>query len=115
MHDVNHMLVIYGIGFMAMSITIVLLNLHAWRRRDELELNRVERIETRVELGIWRILFATGLLSTVIAAAFPDVTPIAGWVYAPLGIVIPLYCRFMRQGTRVVDDTATPPPPGGAS
>ncbi len=97
MPDVNRMFVIYGIGFMAMSIAIILLNLHAWRRRNALALNAVERTETRVELGTWCILFAAGLLSTLIAAAFPDAMPVAGWAYAPLGIVIPVYCRIMRR------------------
>lgn len=98
--DVNRMFMIYGIGFMAMSFAIVLLNLHAWRLRDALELNEPERIETRAELGTWCILFAAGLLSTVIAAAFPDATPTAGWAYAPLGIVIPVYVRLVRRKAR---------------
>ena len=97
LQDVNRMFVIYGIGFMAMSIAIVLLNLHAWRRRDHLQLNEAERIETKVELGTWCILFTAGLLSTLVAAAFPNGMPIAGWAYAPLGIVIPLYARFIRR------------------
>lgn len=107
--DVNRMFVIYGIGFMSMSIAIALLNLHAWRRREDLELNGTERIETRVELGTWCILFIAGLLSTVIAAAFPNVVPIAGWAYAPLGIVMPVCRRLMRQDTRAVDGAAAAP------
>jgi Endosomal/lysosomal potassium channel TMEM175 len=106
--DVNRMFLIYGIGFMSMTMTIVLLNRHAWRRRDDLELNEVERIETRTELGTWWILSIAGLLSTVIAAAFPNALPIAGWAYAPLGLVMPLYRRRMRQETRDADGTATP-------
>lgn len=98
--DVNRMFVIYGIGFMSMSLAIALLNLHAWRRRDELDLNEAECIETRVELGRWCILFVTGLLSIMIAAAFPDAWPTAGWAYAPLGVVLPLVRRFMRRGIR---------------
>ena len=105
--DVNGMFVIYGIGFMAMSIAIVLLNLHAWRRRDDLELSEWERVETKVELGIWCILFTAGLLSTVIAAAFPDVMPIAGWAYAPLGIVIPIFSRLMRRSASAASNRGT--------
>ncbi|MGA7296469.1 MAG: TMEM175 family protein [Rhodanobacteraceae bacterium] len=95
--DVNQMFVIYGIGFMSMSIAITLLNLHAWRRRDALDLNPFERVETRFELGKWGIMFLAGLLSTATAAAFPHAWPTAGWVYAPLGIMIPLYGRYIRQ------------------
>ncbi len=97
MRDANQMFVVYGAGFMTMSLAITLLNLHAWRQRDVLGLDPVERIETRVEIGTWSILFVAGLLSTVIAAAFPDAMPIAGWPYAVLGIALPLYQRFTRS------------------
>lgn len=106
--DVNHMFVIYGIGFMSMSLAIALLNLHAWKRREALDLNPLERTETRVELGEWCILFMTGLLSIVIAAAFPNAWPVAGWAYAPLGIVLPLFRRFMRQGIPARRDGTDP-------
>ncbi len=99
MRDVNRMLVVYGIGFMTMSLAIALLNLHAWRRRDELELDAVERTETRVELGTWGILFIAGLLSALTAAAFPLAIPTGGWPYALLGIAVPLYQRRTRNGT----------------
>ena len=98
--DVNLMFVIYGIGFMFMSMSIALLNLHAWRQRHDLELDETECIETRTELGTWCILFIAALLSTVTAAAFPNALPIAGWSYALLGVVMPIYIRRMRQGTR---------------
>jgi len=99
-HDVNLMFVIYGIGFMFMSMTIALLNLHAWRQRHDLELNETECIETRTELGTWCILFIAAMLSMVTAAAFPNALPIAGWAYALLGIVMPIYRRRMRLDAR---------------
>ena len=102
-HDANQMFVIYGAGFMTMSVAIALLNLHAWRRRDALELNAVERMETRVELGTWGILFVAGLLSTLIAAAFPNAMPLGGWPYALLGIVVPLYQRYARRSPGAAD------------
>ncbi len=97
LHDVNRMFAIYGLGFMSMAIAIMLLNLHAWRQREALELNQHERIETLVELGTWGILFLAGLLSSLIAAAFPNAIPTAGWVYAPLGLLIPLYRRVIEK------------------
>jgi uncharacterized membrane protein len=97
-HDVNVLFVIYGVGFMSMSLVMLLLNLHAWRCREALTLSDAERAETRAELGTWAILFAAGVLSTAIAAAFSNATPTAGYAYAPLGIVIPLFRRRMRRG-----------------
>ena len=100
MRDATRMFVVYGAGFMTMSLAITLLNLHAWRQRDVLGLDPVERIETRVEIGTWGILCVAGLLSVVIAAAFPDVVPMAGAPYALLGIVVPLYQWRTRSAKR---------------
>src|ERR1700741_4251011 len=51
--DVNRLFVVYGFGFVAMCLALVLLNLHAWRRREELELDAVEGHPLRAELGAW--------------------------------------------------------------
>ncbi|KFL37653.1 hypothetical protein N788_00355 [Arenimonas donghaensis DSM 18148 = HO3-R19] len=104
--DVNRMFVVYGVGFMAMSASIVLLNVHAWRRRALLGLSHAERVETKVEIVTWCVLFTAGLLSTAVAAAMPHAMPVAGWVYAPLGVVIPLFAWFTRWRNR----EPSPPP-----
>ena len=97
--DVNRMFVIYGIGFTAMSSAVALLNVHAWRRREVLNLDELEREATRSEIGAWLILMTAGLISTLIAASFPAGPPIAGWTYALLGIVMPWYGSMMgRRG-----------------
>ena len=94
--DVNRMFVVYGLGFIAMSAAVALLNVHAWRRRDMLELDDAERAATRSEIGAWLILVSAGVLSTFIALLFPDSPPLAGWAYALLGITMPLYARRSR-------------------
>ena len=104
--DVNRMFVVYGVGFMAMSASIVLLNMHAWRRRELLGLSHAERVETKVEIVTWCILFTAGLLSTAVAAAMPHAMPVAGWAYAPLGVVIPIFAWF----TRSRNPDPSPPP-----
>lgn len=96
--DVNRMFVIYGVGFIAMSGAVLLLNLHAWRKRDQLALDRFERHETRTAIGAWLILAVAGALSVIVAvAAPPTLVGLPGWVYAPLGVVMPLYSRAMRR------------------
>lgn len=98
--DVNRMFVIYGLGFMSMATAILLLNLHAWRQRDALDLDDVERVATRAEIGAWLILLAVGMASTLIAAALPNAVPTAGWAYALLAVVMPLYGRRARRPRR---------------
>jgi hypothetical protein len=96
--DVNRLFVLYGIGFSAMSAALVLLNLHAWRQREALDLDPVERHETRSALGAWAILAATGVLSTIVGLIAPPWLPgLPGWLYALLSIVMPLYGRAMNR------------------
>lgn len=91
------MFVIYGLGFTAMSTAIALLNVHAWRNRVALQLNELERVAARLEVGTWLILIAVGLLSTVVAAALPSFGPIAGWTYVLLAFVMPWYGKRARR------------------
>lgn len=94
---------IYGVGFMAMALVIAGLNIHAWRRRIELELNELERVVTRGEIVAWLILASTGAVSVVLALFTPP-SPIAwpGWVYWLLSIAMPLHgARVGRAGRRL--------------
>jgi len=81
---------IYGIGFVAMCAAILLLNLRAWARRDELRLNTVERFVTRSEIGVWVILSGVGLISVLLGLFAPRyVLTMPGWVYMTLPIIMP--------------------------
>lgn len=105
--DVNRLFVLYGIGFTAMAASLVLLNLHAWRQREALGLDAVERHETRSVLGAWTILAATGVLSTIVGLIAPPWLPgLPGWLYALLSIVMPIYGR--TRSRRRIALTATP-------
>lgn len=113
--DVNRMFVIYGLGFTAMSTAVALLNVHAWRHRDELQLDEAERHSTRAEIGAWLILIAVGISSTLIAAAFPGALPTAGWAYALLAIAMPWYGRRMRKGLAATSRPSATSPQTDAS
>lgn len=108
--DVNSLFVIYGIGFTAMSAAILLLHAHAWARREQLQLDAVERHHCRADIGAWLILCTTGALSIFVAAAVPPtLVGLPGWVYATLGVVMPLYGRAMdrrRPAPQAQQDTA---------
>jgi uncharacterized membrane protein len=108
--DVSTIFVIYGIGFAAMSGALLLLSLHAWQQRDALDLDDVERHQTRAAIGAWCILTGTGLLSAAIAFALPpSIAGLPGWVYAPLAFVMPLYSRYMRKRQPAPATTLTAP------
>lgn len=90
--DVNAVFALYGIGFMAMSWALALLNLYAWRRRRSLELNEVEQYDTLSQAGVWALLGGSGGASALVALLAPvSWAGSAGWVYMSLPVVMPLY------------------------
>jgi hypothetical protein len=59
-----------------------LLNIHAWRLRDVLPLDSLERHETRTTIAVWTVQSATGSISTLVAIFLSALA--APWVYATL-------------------------------
>lgn len=109
--QLNQLFAVYGVGFVIMCLSIVLLNLHAWRQRELLGLNELEIYDTRAEIGAWMILGATGLLSVAMAiATSPSLVGAPGWAYMILPIAMPLYARLVHRRRRAIETgTGTSP------
>lgn len=89
---------IYAIGFSAIALEILLLNLRAWYLRDALRLNQRERLMTLGQLAGWSIPITVGLLSLVLTFTLPlRSLEWAGWVYFSMAIVVPLHSRLRRR------------------
>lgn len=69
------LLVIYGLGFAAVYGAMTLLYLHAWRLRDALELNDLERFDTRYLI----VRLSTVASIGAIAAALACVPALRDW------------------------------------
>ena len=82
------LLVIYGLGGAAVFSIFVLLYRHAWRLRDDIDLDALERYETRAALRENVLMAAVPVFSVLLALALPArVVGLAGWaymIYAPL-------------------------------
>jgi hypothetical protein len=65
--QLSTLLVIYGLGFAAVYGAMTLLYLHAWRLRDALELNELEKFDTRYVMFRLLTLGAFGLIATGLA------------------------------------------------
>lgn len=85
--------IVYGGGFTAMTLCLMLLFVHAYRLRRTLGLNEVEVLDTRLQIGAWGVQASVGLLSIAIAALpISGLHPSsAGWAYCLLPIVMPIY------------------------
>ena len=85
--DLGDLFIVYGAGFVAMSLAIA--GLVAESLRGDL-LDRERRAAARGEMIIWLILVATGLVS-ILLAAFEATEVIAPLVYATLPLSVGLF------------------------
>lgn len=100
--ELNQLFAIYSAGFLAMSLMLVLLNVHALRLKRGLALSALEEFDTRSEINLWLILCAFGAVSLVVAIALPASRFAApGWVYMAMAGVMPWWgARVGRRRKR---------------
>ena len=59
-------MVVYGLGFAGIFALFVAMYVHAWRKRDDLELNEHERWDTRTNMMMYGSYVVIGLLSALV-------------------------------------------------
>jgi hypothetical protein len=90
---------IYAIGFTAVALEIQLLYLRAWRLREPLRLNELERFLTRADVRGWSIPAIVGTLALVLALTLPvEHISWSGWIYFSMAIVVPVHKRLLERG-----------------
>src|SRR5207249_7712147 len=89
---------IFAIGFTAIALEIVLLNLRAWQLRDPLRLNERERLMTREDITGWSVPAGVGIISLILALILP-IREIAwsGWAYFSMVILVPLHSAYRKR------------------
>ena len=109
---------LYGLGVAAVFWTIALLYVHAWRKRDALQLNEVERIDTQESIADNLAMGVFGILSLILANV--GLVRFAGFVYFLIAIpktIVPWVLGTRRRkaearmlATREPDADAVPSP-----
>jgi uncharacterized membrane protein len=88
----------YAIGFTAIALEILLLNLRAWQLRDPLRLSPRERLLTRGELTGWSVPVGVGIVSLILALTLPrSELAWSGWVYLSMAILVPLHSIHRKR------------------
>lgn len=91
----------YAIGYSAIAIKIMLLNLRAWQLREPLRLNERERFVTLGAVTEWSVPALIGALSLVLALTLPlRHLGWSGWVYFSVIILVPLHTAVRRRRWR---------------
>ncbi|HKR65553.1 MAG TPA: TMEM175 family protein [Thermoanaerobaculia bacterium] len=84
--DPSRLYLIYALGFAGIFTLFLLLYAHAWRRREQLQLNAVERHDTRTSMIMYASYVGVGAASALIALFAPlRLLGFAGWIYFLLG------------------------------
>ncbi|MGB9336771.1 MAG: TMEM175 family protein [Candidatus Acidiferrales bacterium] len=79
------LMIIYSLGFAAASLVFIFLYRHAWKKRVELELNELERLDTRASVFESAISLGVGAASVSLAAlGGAKLVGWAGWIYPVL-------------------------------
>ncbi len=79
------MMIIYGIGFIAVFLLLALLYYHAYRRRRELDLNELEIFDTKASIQAFSIQVGVGIISVMIATIGGLYYWFAGMAYFLIG------------------------------
>jgi uncharacterized membrane protein len=89
---------IFAVGFTAIALEILLLNLRAWRLREPLRLNEREKLLTREDIAGWSLPVCIGIVSLILALILPiEYLAWSGWVYFSMVLLVPLFRSWRRR------------------
>ena len=98
--QIQTFMAVYSGGFAVLFALFALLHLHAWRRREFLALNEVERFLTLSDLRAHGISTAIGLVSMLLALSVDERGVFAGMLYFLMGPLHALNGRAQTRGLR---------------
>jgi Endosomal/lysosomal potassium channel TMEM175 len=104
------LMIIFGLGYVAIFGVFILLHLHAYRKRLELALNELEMFDTRSSIQESALNCAVGLLSICIALFGGKYAPLSGPTYMLIGIIMTFHGMITGKRRRRLEHFAQPAP-----
>ena len=96
--QVRALFAVFALGFTAIALEMVLLNLRAWQLREPLRLNARERAMTFHEVTGWSVPVGVGIISLVLALLLPrQHIEWSGWIYFSMAVLVPLHRACFRR------------------
>ena len=103
--QVSVLMIIFGVGYIAVFGVFVLLYWHAYRRRSLLELNELEVFDTREDIQESALNVGIGTLSIALAAfGRGRFAGLAGMTYMLCPVVLTLHGTIMGRRRRKIED-----------
>lgn len=98
--DGTTMMIIYGLGFIAVFLLFTFMYLHAYRNRSTLQLNDVESYITLTKMRGYLLCMGIGVLSiSFVIFGGDEFSQISGFTYALLGPVLGIHGYFSSRRT----------------
>ncbi len=94
--QVSTLLVIYGLGFTAVYLALTVLYLHAWRLREMLQLNDLEKFDTRYIICRLLLLVGVGIIAAALASR-RSTLKWSGYSYLLLFVILRLHTILHRK------------------
>jgi uncharacterized membrane protein len=102
------LMMIYGGGFVAVYTLFLLLYMHAYRKRKELDLNEVEVLMTKDAMLSFLLVIGIGLASILLAAlGGTQEVNLAGWIYVSLFPVLFISGNVTNRRKRALQQRVT--------
>jgi len=106
--DLSRLMIIFGIGYVAIFAVFILLHWHALRKRVQLELNALEIFDTRSSMQEAALNCSIGLLSISVALfGGARYSNLAGPVYMLLAVVMSINGVVMGRRRRRLEGQST--------
>ncbi|MEA2175080.1 MAG: hypothetical protein QOD00_2672 [Blastocatellia bacterium] len=102
------LMIIFGIGYVAVFTVFILLYLHAYRQRVALDMNRLEIFDTRTDIQECALSVCVGLLSiSIIIFGGPGFAGVSGMVYMLLAVIMTIHGAIMGRSRRRLEEGFT--------
>jgi hypothetical protein len=96
--EIRALFAVFAVGFTAIALEMVLLNLRAWQLREPLRLGAREGSMTLQEVAGWNVPVAVGIISFVLAVTLPIAhIEWSGWVYFSMIVLVPLQKAYFAR------------------
>src|SRR5262249_15863295 len=96
--QVRALFAVFALGFTAIALAMVLLNLRAWHLREPLPLNAREQAMTFHEVTGWSSPVAVGIVSLMLTIFLPRAQiEWSGWIYFSMAVLVPLHRACFRR------------------
>ena len=103
--EARSLFMIYGAGYAAIFLVFSLLYLHAWKKKEDLALNPLERLRTRHSLVDNLAMTVVGLVSLLLAWSLPlRMVGLAGYFYFVIGVYFTVSGMILGKQERLLTE-----------